>query len=396
VDQELADILNLDPTVDPIGVKPSLKSPDTAKLTSPRRRIDKKKRSFDNLNPLNIKQEKSGNTTNNTEEEDDDLDMISTPGSSNPLMVNTLISTSTVKGLGPTSAEISPRKRPRHESRMTPPPLPQKVYEGLCNKDRRREILMSIFVDRDRDGILSLLRSSIPPHDIEVNCVIDDEGHTALHWATALSRLPILRGLLNHGADIHRLNLRGESALIRAVLFTNNFDMQNFTIILDSLRKTIFTPDMNKRTILHHIALTAGVRGRVQASKYYLKCLLDWLSQHHALNATFLNSQDKHGDTALNIAARIGYQYMVESLIKIGADVDIANFAGLKVQDYARDDMKVLRALKNRDVKVSFIPFSFFPFLFLPLCIFFLFFFMLFIVLIMSDGKDNLIFVQDH
>lgn len=47
-----------------------------------------------------------------------------------------------------------------------------------------------------------------------------------------------------------------------------------------------------------------------------------------AMMEALINLQDKNGDTALNIATRIGNRQIVESLEKAGADVTIPNIAG--------------------------------------------------------------------
>ena len=47
-----------------------------------------------------------------------------------------------------------------------------------------------------------------------------------------------------------------------------------------------------------------------------------------------VNAQDKSGDTALNIAARIGNRSIISQLLEVGADPSIANKAGLRPVDF--------------------------------------------------------------
>lgn len=47
-----------------------------------------------------------------------------------------------------------------------------------------------------------------------------------------------------------------------------------------------------------------------------------------------VNAQDKYGDTALNIAARVGNRAIVTQLIEVGADPMIPNRAGLRPVDF--------------------------------------------------------------
>jgi ankyrin repeat protein len=47
-----------------------------------------------------------------------------------------------------------------------------------------------------------------------------------------------------------------------------------------------------------------------------------------------VNAQDSAGDTALNIAARIGNRSIISQLIEVGADPKIANRVGLRPLDF--------------------------------------------------------------
>jgi len=219
-------------------------------------------------------------------------------------------------------------------------PLPVTYKQG----ERYRSTLMSMFLNEDGNSVPEILTSSEPPSDLDIDLIIDDQGHTSLHWASALAKIPILQHLLRRAADTKRLNFNGESALIRAILVTNNFDNDTFPEVLQCLWQAIPCQDKKSRTVFHHIALTAGVKGRVQASRYYLEALISFLTNPPtnilmmlegqteipgpAMMDALINLQDKNGDTALNIATRIGNRQIVESLEKAGADATIPNIAG--------------------------------------------------------------------
>ena len=209
------------------------------------------------------------------------------------------------------------------------------------NADRHRAVLMAIFLNDDPGQIPELLISPNPPQDLDIDLIIDKEGHSSLHWAAALARVNILRLLVRRGANIAKVNYNGESALIRAVLVTNNYDAQCFPDLLELLSPTIHLPDLKSRTVLHHIALTAGIRGRVQASRYYLECLLQHIARTGGDFANLVDIQDKNGDTALNIAARVGNRNLVDQLLDVGANPNIPNGAGLRVSDFGFDDVGV-------------------------------------------------------
>eukprot|EP00158_Paraphelidium_tribonemae_P006792 Partr_v1_DN27976_c0_g1_i1_m11267 putative Transcription factor len=209
------------------------------------------------------------------------------------------------------------------------------------NSERYRAIFMSVFLNHEHHKIPDLLTNPSPPADLDIDLVIDDQGHTSLHWAAALARITILQLLLNLGADPRRVNFNGESALIRAVLVTNNFDGDSFYNLLALLHSAIDITDKKGRTVLHHISLTAGIKGRVQASRYYLDVLLDMMKRNQLDIAAIIDKQDKNGDTCLNIACRINNYGLVESLLRAGANVDIPNRAGLRPVDFGLEDARL-------------------------------------------------------
>ncbi|KAK3825882.1 MAG: apses-domain-containing protein [Benniella sp.] len=207
------------------------------------------------------------------------------------------------------------------------------------NQGRYAETLLNYFVS-DSTSLPSILVD--PPQDLDFDLIIDEEGHTPLHWAVAMARTKIVRLLVQHGADIYRVNNQGQTALMRSVLFTNNFDMKTFATLLEVLQKTIFTIDRNDQTVFHHVAVTAGMRGKVHASRYYMECLLDKLTPHPQELASIINVQDTQGDTALIIAARAGNKKVVKLLLDARADPKIRNRAGLNADEILRDaDMQI-------------------------------------------------------
>ncbi|KAK3812155.1 MAG: hypothetical protein J3Q66DRAFT_403994 [Benniella sp.] len=214
-------------------------------------------------------------------------------------------------------------------------PLDEPLLQGA---EKYRTALMSMFLNDEQELIPDMLTSPTPPEDLDINLIIDDQGHTALHWAAALARIPILDMLVKRQADIRRVNYNGESALVRAVLVTNNFDKQSFPHVLGLLHSAIPLVDRRNRTILHHIAVTAGIRGREASSRYYMECLFEWIARHGGDFASIVDVQDKNGDTALTIAARVGDRYLARILIDVGANRDIENKVGLRAEDFGVGD----------------------------------------------------------
>ncbi len=144
---------------------------------------------------------------------------------------------------------------------------------------------------------------------------------------------------------------------MRSCLVTNNLDAGSFPDLLELLGPTIELRDGRGRTVLHHIAVTSAVKGRSQASKYYLESLLEFVVRQGSTPNSFsngpvgmksigigrfmseiVNIQDKSGDTALNIASRIGNRSIISQLIEVGADASIPNRSNLSPIDFGVGD----------------------------------------------------------
>jgi hypothetical protein len=206
-------------------------------------------------------------------------------------------------------------------------------------------------VNEDEDG--AALSASVPVNGtIEmgvappcVDLVIDDHGHTALHWSTALAKVSHVRTLVarapsSGGANTHAGNHGGETALHRTVLVSNAYDTSTFPALLHLLAPSLHTRDYRKRTVLHHIALISSVRGRGVSARYYLACVLEYIARHQGGRyAPLVDAQDDEGETALGIVARVGNVSMVKMLLDVGARKDIVNMLGLKASDWGIDNV---------------------------------------------------------
>ncbi|MCJ1431640.1 transcriptional regulator swi6 [Xylographa pallens] len=194
----------------------------------------------------------------------------------------------------------------------------------------------------------------------DLDIPIDATANTALHWASALAKTSLLRLLIAKGANMFRVNGGSETGLIRAAVTTNNHQARTFAELLELLGPTIEMRDGRGRTVLHHIALASAIKGRSPCCRYYLESLLEFVvrqgsstnSQQNSFNgasdptpkpksiglARFLseivNATDLSGDTALNLAARIGNKSIIQQLLEVGANPTIANRGGLKPTDF--------------------------------------------------------------
>ena len=237
------------------------------------------------------------------------------------------------------------------------PPLRQPNNSNALEK---QQMLSSLFFDPNQiDFSDHPALNRLAGEDLEIP--MDPTAHTALHWAATLGRTSLVRALTKRGASIYRLNTGGESALIRAALTTNNFDHGSFPELLELLGPTMEIRDGRGRTVLHHIAVSSGVKGpkRNLASRYYLESLLEYVvrsgsatnSQTNSFQdpntlpipkpiglarfmSEIVNATDLSGDTALNLAARVGNKSIIQQLLEVGANPTIPNRGGLRPIDF--------------------------------------------------------------
>ncbi len=220
--------------------------------------------------------------------------------------------------------------------------------------ERHRASIMSLFLNHGTHSPDLVLSShTLMAPDFDINLILDDQGHTALHWASALANVKLIPSLLQKGARLDFLNYAGESALIRSVMVSHNYEQQSFMDLLSVSKDIICIPDKKNRTVLHHICLSASSKMRVNSCIYYMHCILGFYAKsvhdeavssemvhsdnQNSLSNRFrsiLNVVDICGDTAVNIASRLGNRHLFDLLVEAGADVSIPNYATLKPSDY--------------------------------------------------------------
>ncbi|EIW61836.1 apses-domain-containing protein [Trametes versicolor FP-101664 SS1] len=177
-----------------------------------------------------------------------------------------------------------------------------------------------------------------PPPDFDPNMAIDDDGHTAVHWASAMGRIRIVKLLLTAGADIYKVNKAGQTALMRSVMFANNYDVRKFPELYELLHKSTLNIDNSNRTVFHHIVDVAMSKGKTHAARYYMETVLQRLADFPQELADIINFQDEDGETALTMAARCRSKRLVKLLLDHGADPKIANRDGKTTEDYILED----------------------------------------------------------
>jgi len=167
-------------------------------------------------------------------------------------------------------------------------------------------------------------------------------------------------------------NYNGETPLVRSCLSTQSQETQTFHILVAALHPSIRTIDTARKSVVHHIVATAGVKGRALAAQYYIDQIFLWVAQRQGGDfRSLVDLQDEHGDTALNIAARVGNRQLVRTLLNVGANRILPNKLGLRPGDFgvepeafgnaprAEDILSTLRSgpsapvLKSQDVLVD-------------------------------------------
>lgn len=156
-----------------------------------------------------------------------------------------------------------------------------------------------------------------PPAHFQVDRAIDDSGNTALHWACAIGDLEIVQDLLHRGANVKALSIHEETPLVRAVLFTNNYEKRTFPALLDLLLETISFRDWFGATLFHHVSETTRSKGKWKSSRFYCEVLLDKLCKTCSQDEVdlLLSCQDDNGDTAALVASRNGAFRLVNMLL---------------------------------------------------------------------------------
>jgi len=185
-----------------------------------------------------------------------------------------------------------------------------------------------------------------PPPNFQPNWVIDTEDHTALHWASAMGDIEVVKQLRRFGADLAVQNIRGETPFMRAVHFTNCYDKETFPMIARELFDTVSHRDGTGATVIHHAAIMKN--GRVTShscARYYLDIILNKLQEtaDPAFFQQLIDAQDNDGNTALHLAAEQNARKCIRALLGRQASADIPNQDGVRAEDLIRE----LNAMKK-------------------------------------------------
>lgn len=179
-----------------------------------------------------------------------------------------------------------------------------------------------------------------PPPNFQANWPIDAEDHTALHWASAMGDVDVVKQLRRFNASSSVKNIRGETPFMHSVNFTNCYEKQTFPVVMKELFETFDARDNMGCTVIHHAAVMKN--GRVfnsSCSRYYLDNILNKLQETLDPSAfqQLLDVQDNDGNTALHLAAQRNARKCIRALLGRNASADVANNEGVRAEDLIMD-----------------------------------------------------------
>ncbi|TPX43327.1 hypothetical protein SeLEV6574_g05132 [Synchytrium endobioticum] len=237
-----------------------------------------------------------------------------------------------------------------HHQQCTSPLTSAPPSMNRCSSPRT--FLLALFADDSPQFPVRLLPN------MDVNMQLDNQGHTALHWAAAMGRYHLAKYLVSHGAHVCVRNTAGETPLMKASFLPTSYELSTFEHLVPLLAQSIPCQDSKRRTILHHLTLSCGSARRGGMARYYFDCLVKYLvheppsadipdndqTARHALAPNDNNDramcrrmidwQDRNGDTALNLASRAKVPFVATTLLKLGASKWIQNTTGLSPVDF--------------------------------------------------------------
>ncbi|KAI1129054.1 ANK-repeat protein MBP1 [Nemania abortiva] len=199
-----------------------------------------------------------------------------------------------------------------------------------------------------------------PPPNFQPDWYIDSERHSALHWASAMGDVDVIKQLKRFGANLGAQNIRGETPFMRSVNFTNCYEKQTFPAVMKELISTIAVRDDAGCTVIHHAAIMKSGRAQSQScSRYYLDNILNKLQETHDANYVhhLLDMQDHNGNTALHLAAKAKARKCVRALLGRGASSDIPNVEGVRADEIIKE-LNATRNMRERAPQRSSSPFA--------------------------------------
>ena len=228
-------------------------------------------------------------------------------------------------------------------------PRSLKRKRDLGYQDYSNALLDYFMLSSSEDAHMPRLNPPAVPDDMYIDRPIDDQGHTSLHWACSMGDIPLIKEFLTRGASLEARNYRGETPLIRAILFTNNFSNGTMPRLLQLLGDTFHLKDNCASSGFHHAAMMVSSHNKKKCAQHYIEVLLHRVKDRTTPQEfeNLLNQQDNNGDTALHIVARLGAKKCVRAFLGYSVRGDISNFQG-ETADMLIQRMGSLRRDRHR------------------------------------------------
>lgn len=204
------------------------------------------------------------------------------------------------------------------------------LYSGAkLTGDEYKETILHVLASESHNEIDHTLFAKLyhPPPDFDINFEIDEQGHTPLHWATAMANVPLIKLLIILNANALQCNSLGFNCVTKSVFYNNCYKAGNFSEIISILRICLITPDSNGRLPLHYLVeLSVNKTKDPIVIHSYIDMILQSLMEHDfpALKMC-LNYQDTMGNTVLHLAALNVNLELCNKLCYMGASMDLPN-----------------------------------------------------------------------
>lgn len=207
------------------------------------------------------------------------------------------------------------------------------IHESLTEK--QHAILMHLFIQDDSDHSTSLffelVKLKTDPTKIDLNLVLDKDGGSLLHWAAACGRIRLVKLLIFHGAKVTDICGDGVTPLMKALESIRNFSLNSMDALLTLLGPSVMLADKKGRTALHYACILSRFRSKREVSTYYMECIASYLEDtRFSINSPlnhFADTADTNGDTALHISCRYKNHKNVALLVNMNASIEIENAA---------------------------------------------------------------------
>jgi ankyrin repeat protein len=177
------------------------------------------------------------------------------------------------------------------------------------NNKQRTPLLEAVYIIKDIESIKALIQGGS-----DVN-LADDNGHTALHYASMGNDEKVVEMLIQAGANTNAVNVYGLKPIFYA-------EMRNKEKIVEVLK--------GKRERKNLSEIGVGYKN-VKPRDVYKEMLKEIESKSYE----GINEKNKDGETVLHLAVSYGSEEKIKELIEKGADVNIEDNKGRKALHYA-------------------------------------------------------------